>query len=167
MKAIDNLPDEDKVKISEKMKDLYKAGAERGIENTEFEKSDAKEPADEKEEVKEESEEIGKDVDEIEDIADEKTDEEKTPDEGVFEEKESARDEMAEENRDKVIHELTDKVNEIEKSLKELLSLRDAMEEFTKKQAESFGYKGDILGVKKDVKDMSLEELKARQAKGI
>jgi hypothetical protein len=41
------------------------------------------------------------------------------------------------------------------------------MEEYTKKQADNFGYKGGLLGAKKDYKDMSTEELKARQMKGI
>ena len=93
--------------------------------------------------------------------------EESTEVEGAMPEEESARDEMAEDNSGQIIQQLTDKVNELSEQVKGLLELKEVMENYTKKQAESFGYKGDLLGVKKDVKDMSTEELKARQMKGI
>lgn len=82
-------------------------------------------------------------------------------------ETESATDEMANDNRDEIIHQLTDKVNEISEQIKGLLELKSLMEEYTGKQAESFGYKGNVLGAKKDYKDMSAEELKAHVIKGI
>ena len=67
LEGIANLSDEDKAKIGEKMKDLYKAEDEREIDKIEEEKTDDGEVKDEKEaEVSEESEEIGKDVDEVE-----------------------------------------------------------------------------------------------------
>ena len=93
---------------------------------------------------------------------------EETPDDAVaLDETESARDEMAEDNRDEIIHGLTDKVNELEEQVKSLLELKSLMEEYTKKQADNFGYKGNLLGARKDLKDMSADELKARQMKGI
>lgn len=171
LEGIKDLSDEDKAKIGEKMKDLYKAEDEREIDKIEAEKSDDGEVKDEKaEEVSEESEEIGKDVDEVKDeVADDKaeTDAKEESDESVLDETESARDEMAEDNRDDIIHGLTDKVNDLAEKVESLLELRELMEEYTKKQADNFGYKGGLLGAKKDYKDMSTEELKARQMKGI
>ena len=82
-------------------------------------------------------------------------------------ESESATDEMANDNRDEIIKQLTDKVNEMSEQLKGLLELQQKMEEYTSKQAESFGYKGNVLGAKKDFKDMSTDELKAHAMKGI
>lgn len=171
LEGIKDLSDEDKAKIGEKMKDLYKSEDEREIDKIEAEKSDDGEVKDEKaEEVSEESEEIGKDVDEVKDeVADDEaeTDAKEESDESVLDETESARDEMADDNRDGIIHGLTDKVNDLAKKVESLLELRELMEEYTKKQADTFGYKGGLLGVKKDYKDMSTEELKARQMKGI
>ena len=72
LKGIDNLSDEEKEKVRDKMADLYKAEDEREIDKVEREKAETDEKADEKgEEEDEESEEIGKDVDEIEDDFDE------------------------------------------------------------------------------------------------
>ena len=85
----------------------------------------------------------------------------------VLPESESATDEMAEDNRDQIIHQLSDKVNELSEQIKGLLELKTLMEEYTGKQAENFGYKGNVLGAKKDFKDMSTDELKAHAIKGI
>lgn len=85
----------------------------------------------------------------------------------VLPEAESATDEMAQDNRDEIIHQLTDKVNELSEQMKSLLELKSLMEEYTGKQAENFGYKGNVLGAKKDFKDMSTEELKQYATKGI
>ena len=76
LKGIDNLSDEEKEKVRDKMADLYKAEDEREIDKVEREKADTDEKADEKgEEEDEESEEIGKDVDEVEDDFDEENEE--------------------------------------------------------------------------------------------
>jgi hypothetical protein len=167
LEGVNNLSEEEKKALGEKMKDLYKAEDKREIDKIEEEKSDSEDVKDEKaEEVSEESEEVGKDVDEVKDEV--KTDEdEKGEEDEEFSEKESATDELAEENRDELVHQLTDKVNELSGQVKELLELKAMMEEYTKKQAESFGYKGDVLGAKKDYKDMSAEELKNHLVKGI
>ena len=85
----------------------------------------------------------------------------------VLPESESATDEMANDNRDQIIHQLSDKVNELSEQIKGLLELKTLMEEYTGKQADSFGYKGKVLGAKKDFKDMSTDELKAHAIKGI
>lgn len=76
LKGIDNLSDEEKEKVRDKMADLYKAEDEMEIDKVEREKADTDEKADEKgEEEDEESEEIGKDVDEVEDYFDEENEE--------------------------------------------------------------------------------------------
>ncbi len=85
----------------------------------------------------------------------------------VLPEDQSATDEMANDNRDQIIHQLSDKVNELSEQIKGLLELKSLMEEYTGKQADSFGYKGKVLGAKKDYKDMSTDELKAHAIKGI
>lgn len=79
LKAIDNLPDEDKDKVKAKMDDLYKAEDEREIDKIEKEK-EPEDKYEKAEEVADESEEIGKDVDDLEEEApEEETSEEKQP----------------------------------------------------------------------------------------
>ena len=82
-------------------------------------------------------------------------------------ESESASDELANDNRDEIIHQLVDKVNGLSEQIKGLLDLKELMEEYTSKQAYNFGVKGNVLGAKKDYKDMSADELKAHVMKGI
>lgn len=85
LKAIDNLPDEDKDKVKAKIDDLYKAEDEREIDKIEEEKEP--EDKDEKaEEVADESEEIGKDVDDLEEEASEEEEQEESSDEEAEEE---------------------------------------------------------------------------------
>jgi hypothetical protein len=74
---------------------------------------------------------------------------------------------MANDNRDAIIHQLSDRVNELSEQIKGLLDLKTLMEEYTTKQADNFGYKGNVLGAKKDYKDMSIDELKAHSIKGL
>lgn len=70
LKGIDELPEEDRAKVKDKMDDLYKAEDEREIDKIEEERAEDPETKDEKEEEKdEESEEIAKDVDEVEETA--------------------------------------------------------------------------------------------------
>ena len=95
LKAIDNLPDEDKDKVKAKMDDLYKAEDEREIDKIEEEKEP--EDKDEKtDEVEEESEEIGKDVDDLEEEASKEEEQEESSDdetdEKVPEEEQPATD---------------------------------------------------------------------------
>lgn len=81
LEGINNLSDEDKAKVKDKMQDLYKAEDEREIDKIEEDKAEDAETKDEKgEEVTEESEEIGKDVDEVEDeVETDKVETEETP----------------------------------------------------------------------------------------
>ena len=179
LNAIDELPEEDKAKVKAKMEDLYKAEDEREIDKIEEGKTDNEEVKDEKsDEVKEETEEIGKDVDEVKsEVTDgesaaeteEKAEEtetepaEETTEEPAEETTEALETEelngVEEENKEDVMSGLADRVSAIEATLEELTALKDKMEEFTRKQAEKFGYKGGIPGSKKDYGDMSADEL--------
>ena len=70
LKGIDELPEEDRAKVKDKMDDLYKAEDEREIDKIEEERAEDPETEEDKEEEKEEeSEEIAKDVDEVEETA--------------------------------------------------------------------------------------------------
>lgn len=174
VKYISKLSEEEKAELEEKLK--TPAPEENAVEEVEETTDTDVETEDNGEEVTEsEGEEVGEET-----VADEVTEEtpegqeevvevtEETPDDTVaLDETESARDEMAEDNRDEIIHGLADKVNALEEEVKGLRELKSLMEEYTKKQADNFGYKGNLLGARKDLKDMSADELKARQMKGI
>ena len=67
--------------------------------------------------------------------------------------------EVETDNTGEIIEQLTNRLAEVEAQLSELNALKEKMEEFTKKQAEQFGYEGKIPGAKKDYKDMSASEL--------
>ena len=174
VKYISKLSEEEKAELQEKLKSpATEESAVEGVEETtdtdvetedkgeEVTESEGEEVGDEKvtEEV---TEEIPEGQEEVGEVTEETSD-----DAVALDETESARDEMAEDNRDEIIHGLTDKVNELEEQVKSLLELKSLMEEYTKKQADNFGYKGNLLGARKDLKDMSADELKARQMKGI
>ena len=174
LEGIKSLSEEDKAKALAAMQGEEKAAPtemEPQAEPTEGEevKEEKAEETEEPEKVEEPATES-----ETEEVA-EPTEVEAQPTEEVVEEGadvvlpegESATDEMAEDNRDQIIHRLSDKVNELSEQIQGLLELKTLMEEYTGKQAESFGYKGKVLGAKKDYKDMSTEELKAHAIKGI
>ena len=72
----------------------------------------------------------------------------------------AAADTQAEDNRDDIIKGLTDRLSAIEETMSQFAELKTKMEEFTAKQAESFGYKGQVPSAKKDMQDMSAAELK-------
>jgi hypothetical protein len=174
VKYISKLSEEERAELEEKLK--KPATEESAVEEVEETETADVETEDKGEGVTEsEGEEIG-DETATEEVTEEipegqeKVGEvaEETADDAVaLDETESARDEMAEDNRDDIIHGLTDKVNELAEQVKSLLELKSLMEEYTQKQADNFGYKGNLLGAKKDFKDMSAAELKARQMKGI
>lgn len=64
------------------------------------------------------------------------------------------------ENEKEVLAKLAERLGAVESALKEFGELKSRMEEFTAKQAENFGYKGKPFGAKKDMQDMSADELK-------
>ena len=97
------------------------------------------------------------------------------PTEEAAEEHEEAAEETPEEepdkqtaeNRDEVIQGLTERISALEETLKEFSTLKEKMEEYTKKQADSFGLGGkSVGGVSKDMKDLSADELKNRILSG-
>jgi hypothetical protein len=175
LKAIDNLSDEDKAKVGEKMKDLYKAEDEREIDKIEEDKADDSEIKDEKEEsVDEESKEIGKTVDEIKEEVAEDTDEEKT-EEVAEEEKEegtesveetldegekTVTEEATDENLSNMVHGMADRLAEIEAQLSSVLEIKAKLEEIAQKKDKAFGYEGKAPGPKKDYSSMTADELK-------
>lgn len=75
--------------------------------------------------------------------------------ESVAQESEAVTD-----NRNEVLKLFGDRLEGIEQKLKELDDLKAQMEDYISKQAESFGYRGHIAGCKKDIQDMSADELK-------
>ena len=165
LKGIDELSDEEKAKVKAKMEDVDKAEDEREIDKIEEDKGENAELKDEKaDEVKEESEEIGKDVDEVksevadgEDVAqtEEKADEavdkensDKLEEYKMAEETEELNG-VEEENKEDAMSGLADRVSELEAKIEELIALKDKMEEYTRKQADKFGYKGGLPAARK------------------
>lgn len=79
-----------------------------------------------------------------------------------------------EEEKEEVGERLAERVSGLEKELAEYKSfiaelrpLLDLAQEFTTKQAKSFGYTGNVPGVNKDVKDMDVAELQRTLASEI
>ena len=69
-------------------------------------------------------------------------------------------------NKDDVIQGLMDRLQALEEKLSEFDELKALMEKFTKKQADNFGYKGQVPGAKKDIHEMSANELKQKMLNG-
>lgn len=63
-------------------------------------------------------------------------------------------------NRDDVMLRLSDRVTALEEGIKALNELKAQMEEYSAKQADSFGYKGRAAESNKSMQDMSAAELK-------
>lgn len=63
------------------------------------------------------------------------------------------------ENKEDVNVQLAERVSALEQELAELKELKEKMQEFTKKQAEKFGYEGALPSAKKDYGEMSASEL--------
>lgn len=169
LEGIKTLSEEEKAQAIAAMQEKAPAPAEE-VENVKEEPAESENVESKEVESAEESEAVEETETVEENASTEKVDQPETQTEEAettLSETESATDEMANDNRDEIIHQLTDKVNEMSEQLKGLLELKSLMEEYTGKQAESFGYKGNVLGAKKDYKDMSTEELKAHVIKGI
>lgn len=163
-KALSAMQGEDKAEPTEEVEKVEDAE----VETTEGENVEGEQVEEEKavEGVKKPTEEPVEPTEEVEGTevpAEAQTEEA----DATLAESESATDEMANDNRDEIIHQLSDKVNELSEQIKGLLELKTLMEEYTSKQAEGFGYKGNVLGAKKDYKDMTTDELKAFATKGI
>lgn len=175
LEGINNLSEEEKAKALAAIQGKNKPEQEEveRVEDTEVETTEGEEVEGEQVEQTEEVEEVEEPTEDTVEATpngeqvEEPTEPQTKEADVTLPEGESATDEMANDNRDAIIHQLTDKVNELSEQIKGLLELKTLMEEYTGKQAESFGYKGNVLGAKKDFKDMSTEELKAHAMKGI
>lgn len=171
LEGINNLSEEEKAKAlsaiqgkEEPKQEEVAQVEETEVETTEGENVEGEQVEEEKavEEVEEATEEPVAQKEEVDQPV-----EQTQEGDAVLKQGESATDEMANDNRDEIIHQLSDKVNELSEQIKGLLELKTLMEEYTSKQAEGFGYKGNVLGAKKDYKDMTTDELKAFATKGI
>ena len=67
--------------------------------------------------------------------------------------------EVETDNTGEIIEQLTNRLAEVEAQLSDLNALKEKMEEFTRKQADKFGYTGGIPSSKKDYGEMSASEL--------
>lgn len=103
-----------------------------------------------------ETDETGEKRAEEVEMAEEKKDEREEAEEA--EESEEGTKEA--DNREDVMQMLTARVGALEEAIKGFDELKTKMEEYTRKQEESFGYKGRTAGAKKDMQDMSADELK-------
>ena len=77
-----------------------------------------------------------------------------------------AHDSKAEDNRDEIIEQLSSRIGALEAALKEFGELKERMEDYTRKQAESFGFNGQAVGGKKNYDDMTAAELKSEILNG-
>lgn len=73
---------------------------------------------------------------------------------------EEVADERTKDNRSEILEQLTTRVSAIEEALKELNALKEQMKDYAAKNAERFGYKGTPFGAQKSMDDMSADELK-------
>ena len=146
LKAISLLSDEEKSELIDMLED--ESEATDVVEND----------IEEKEEVKEEVEEK---VEETDDTEEDKYATDEDVEEEVEEKVEvhEKLDDIEQGNKEDTLSRLVDRVSELERGIEELKALKELMEEYTKKQADSFGYKGKVPGAKKDYADMSAEEL--------
>ena len=164
LKAIEGLSEEDKAKVKAKMDEGAPVEETPEVENVEEQADNTAEGESEQpEQVGEEVEEQGALVEEV--PGEEQPTEQPTP-EGEMPPETEELDGVEQDNKDEVISGLVDRVQALEEKLAELNELKGLMEQFTKKQADSFGYKGAVPGAKKDIHDMSASELKEKMLNG-
>ena len=172
-KAYENLSDEDKETFKQSITDRVDESVAAQKED-EGEKSEQSAEAEihealgeEHAEDKGETEELGEKDDTPKEEAEDKRDEtdEKSSEVETSETEDKPEDVSKEQvdNRDEIIKGLTDRVTALENGLKELDELKAAMDEYNKKNAERFGYKGKTDTEKKSFNDMSVKELEERQ----
>lgn len=160
LKAIEGLSDEEKAQVKSKM--------EAPIEEVQEEKQEVVEEQVDKEEMTEETEQPEEVAQEVEETVEntETPAEEPTEEQPEVPVETEELNKVEEDNKDEVIQGLTDRLTALEEKLAQFDELKGLMEEFTKKQADSFGYKGAIPGAKKDISEMSASELKEKMLNG-
>lgn len=161
LKAIEGLSEEDKAKVKAKMDEGTPVEETPEVENVEEQVDNAEQG--ESEMPKEAGEEVGEAPVEV--PGEEQPTEQPAP-EGENPPQTEELDGVEQDNKDDVITGLADRVQALEERLAELDELKGLMEQFTKKQADSFGYKGAVPGAKKDIHDMSASELKEKMLNG-
>lgn len=154
LKAIKGLSEEEKAKV--------KAEINGEVEEATEEVEQATEPQEETEEQVEESTE-----ETIEEPVEEATEEveQPVPEEPVQEQPQEMNN-VEQDNKEDVVAGLMDRLQAVEEKLATFDELKALMEDYTKKQADSFGYKGAVPGGKKDIHDMSASELKQKMLNG-
>lgn len=86
--------------------------------------------------------------------------------EAPAEEVPAEEDAQSAENGEEVIAKLAERVSALEEALKGYDELKAQMEDFTAKQAEKFGYKGRPFGERKSWDDMNAAEMKEKILNG-
>ena len=165
LKAIEGLSEEEKAQVKAKMNESTEVPEEPQAEA----QSDATEEKSNEPMVEEPSEQVeGEETENLEgEEVEEPTQEvEKAPETAPQTEE---LNDAEQENKKDVLGGLTDRVQALEEKLAELdelKELKELMEQFTQKQADSFGYKGAVPGGKKDIHEMSANELKQKLING-
>ena len=155
LKAIENLSEEEKAQVKAKME-----------EPTEEEVS-GEEIASETEDNGVETEEVStEEVATEEEVENQPTEEPSEQPTEPTEQPTPEQDGATNENSEDVYQGLADRITALEEQLAQFSELKELMEQFTQKQADSFGYKGAIPGAKKDIHDMSASELKEKMLNG-
>ena len=163
LKAIADLSEEEKAQVKAKMEEPTEVEEEPSGEEivSENENSGVETP----EEVETEEPTTEGEEGEVEQVNEEK---EQIVEQGnePTEQPMPEQDGVANDNQGEVIKALTDRVAALEEQLAQFSELKELMEQFTQKQADSYGYKGAIPGAKKDIHDMSASELKEKMLNG-
>lgn len=157
LKAIEGLSEEEKAQVKAKMEEPKEEETEVAQEvESDTTEVESEEPVEQAEEPTEEVQEEA-----TKEVAEENVEEtaETTPETEKL-------NPVEEDNKEDVFSGLADRIQALEERLAELDELKALMEDFTKKQADSFGYKGAIPGAKKDIHEMSASELRQKIQNG-
>ena len=138
---------------------------EGGEDVEEVKAEEVKEKADNEIEATEVAEENGEET--TEEVVAEETAETEAVEEVSAEAQGEELNAVEEENKEDVSVQLAERVSALEQELAELKELKEKMEEFTKMQADKFGYQGDIPGAKKGYGEMSADELRKELSSSI
>ena len=172
LELINSLPEEDRAVVKTKLDELYRVD-DKGDEDVVVDAAEVENAGDEAPEAEvadDNPEEVVADDEGTEAVEETPAadDAEAVPDaapEAVTEEPvveaEEPVDPVDEDNTAEMIKGLTDKVNDLVTKVAELTELKTAMEEFTKKQRDSFGYRSEASEKSKPYEDMTADELKA------
>lgn len=157
LESINELSEEEKAELKSKM--------EGGEEVEEVKAEEVKEEADNEIEATEVAEENGEET--TEEVVAEETAETEAVEEVQPQVEGEMPNAVEQDNKEEIITQLTERVVALEKTLAEFTELKEKMEEFTKMQADKFGYQGDIPSAKKGYGEMSADELRKELSSSI